>query len=724
MKKLILSLFAVLAAVSSEAASYTIKHADGTTASTATTLTAALKKTFEDGDIIVVGSGETTSVTTQKPAFNPGSDVTVTLDLNGQTLSRSSSNTTDPVFAVKSGTLILTDSSNSGNATISAGRAGRPAITVSGGKLVVEKVAIIGMGTTSASCIIVTGGDVEILSGSFSKGLYNIACTSASSTITIADGEFGGAGTSVVQSCDGMTLNISGGKFAQTVGATITTVSGGLFATQDHESLVKNVDVSTNRAYPWTASATVEDPLFHIDGASDRSRDYAKIADLNADLQDGDTIKLLKDLKLNIGISASSGKIVVDLNGHTYETTGDNPVIVVGGAAVTLTDTIGGGKVLAPSKNGVVRIGSGSFTLDGVEVRSNGETPYTAIDLNAAQNTAEVAIKSGVVYGDPAINFAAAKGTMTIAGGEISAPKTAMEIKAGNQLVISGGDLTAVRGLDLLSGYATPFILLTGGKIRAVSNGSGTTPGAIFAQFGTSSIIIDGMTLDATEGAAIQIGNASSLLSVCSGAIKSNTICDVAEENADEYRKFITGGYFTDKPATGYIKKGYQAVANTDANSSEYPWKVVAKATIEEPGVTEIKLPDSFTGALTIPATMNAVKVPENTTLKVIGTSGAEITKYVTTAADSDGVIKIDLDPAKVDEPEVSEMKLGDEEGGVAIPESIPGLTYQLLGGTSLDSIVDVHDVKTGTGEKLDLTPDAEKLEGASPAFFRVRVVK
>lgn len=101
MKKLILSLFAVLAAVSSEAASYTIKHADGTTASTATTLTAALKKTFEDGDIIVVGSGETTSVTTQKPAFNPGSDVTVTLDLNGQTLSRSSSNTTDPVFAVK-----------------------------------------------------------------------------------------------------------------------------------------------------------------------------------------------------------------------------------------------------------------------------------------------------------------------------------------------------------------------------------------------------------------------------------------------------------------------------------------------------------------------------------------------------------------------------------------------------------------------------------------------
>lgn len=719
MKKLTLSIVAILAAVSAQA-DFVITHADGTAGASNTTLVNAIKAAT-DGDVIkLTANSQAPANSRALTVFNRGG-LTLTLDLAGYSITRPQGDSSNsfPCFTVSAGTVILTDSSTTKSGKLDPFQKNtRSAIVLSGGKLIVEAGTIV---SGDVASIQVTGGELEIKGGTLTGSKPLIKPTVATAKIAVSGGSFTGSAVNAIEPVEGLTVDISGGQFAIPVGAKIGNLTGGLFANKDDERLEVNADSATKDAYPWTGSTAVTDPICRVVNSG---REYATIQDVNGNLAEGDVIELLKDVSdggsfvVNEAIS-----VTFDLNGFNF-TTSESSAFTVGkeGATLTLRNGKETGKIVSGSKNGVVSATRGTLILENVDIENVGG--FTGVRADGFEGVpCQVTIQGGTIIGGSsegtvsyAVSLVGTDTSLTILGGTISSSKRGVRVASGNQLLISGGLIEAPIGVQTDAGYKTPFIMLSGGTIR-----SSTT--ALYIQEGTSSIIMNGATLESPE-MAIKVGTASSLLSVCSGAIKSKTICDVAEENADEYRKFITGGYYTIKPATGYIKKGYQAIANPDENAAEYPWEVVAKATTEETGVTEIKLPDSFTGALTIPATMNAVKVPANMTLKVLGSSGAEITGYVTTAADTEGVIKIDLDPKKVVEPTMNEAKFEGEEEGIAIPESVEGLTYQLLGGTSLDQIVDIHDEKTGTGEKLEFTPDASKLKGATSAFFRVRVVK
>lgn len=716
MKKLILSLFALIAAVSAEAA-FVITHADGTSGTSYTTLVNAIKNAV-DGDIIKLDANS--SAPTRSGSVFNREGLTLTLDLAGYSITRPQGDTSKsiPCFTVSAGTVILTDSSAAKIGTLDPFQKNtRSAIVLSGGKLIVESGTIV---SGDVAGIQVTGGELEIKGGSLTGVMPLIKPTVASVKITISGGSLSGNAAKAIDPVDGLTVDISGGQFAIPVGAKIGELTGGLFANKDDERLADNADSATKADYPYVGSTAVVDPVCR---ETKGGREYATIEDANGNLADGDIIELLKDVSLSDGFALRQGiAVTFDLNGHTVETVGSTAFVAAHeDGSLTLRDSVGTGKIISQSANGAVLCGAGTLVLENVEIENVGGYEGVRVD-----GSAQVIIQGGSITGGSnegtvsyAVTLVGTDAQLTISGGTIRSSKRGIRVGSGNQLLVSGGLIEAPIGIQLDSGYKTPFILLSGGTIR-----SSTT--ALYVQEGTSSIIMNGTTLESPE-MAIKIGTASSLLSICSGAIKSKTICDVSEENADDYRKFIMGGYYSVKPTTGYIKKGYQAIANTDENAAEYPWKVVAKATSEETGVTEIKLPSTFNGKLTIPATMNAVKVPENTTLEVIGTSGAVITDYVTTAADESGVIAIELDPTKVEAPTMNEVKFegeGEEKPGIAIPESTPGLTYQLVGGSSLDQIVDIHEEKTGTGAALSFKPDSTKLEGSSSAFFRVRVVK
>lgn len=305
---------------------------------------------------------------------------------------------------------------------------------------------------------------------------------------------------------------------------------------------------------------------------------------------DGDTIQLTSDIKLQTGVDFDD-TVTLDLNGHTIAddnwTSGDYLVSVKRGGELTIEDssTDQTGAITASSSNekpyAAVKItltGEDEATTPANLIVNGGTLTgyYYGIAGNGTRHNTNIEINGGKIVGTNGAGiYHPQDGTLTINGGEIIGQDTAVEIRSG-KLNISGGSLTAKAD-----------------KYTETANNDGTTvSGAALAisQHTTQKAIAVTITGGTFKGArAVSETNVQNIGSTKDVTlIISNGTFDGEISSAD-CTDFITGGIFTNP---GNNIANYMAPGNTlDSNGNVTP---SADAVAEVNGVGYTSLQDAI----------------------------------------------------------------------------------------------------------------------------------
>ena len=258
---------------------------------------------------------------------------------------------------------------------------------------------------------------------------------------------------------------------------------------------------------------------------------YESLADAISAVQEGNTIKMLKDVDNAAGISVNTGKtFTIDFDGHTYKV--NKP-----GAGSTGTETA----AFQLIKGQTITFKNGTICADADNLQE--ATPPAKNILRFFQSYANV-------------NFV----DMTIDGTNIYGDNSVIEFANGNVSITGSTSITAKPGAKAINVDTWKIDSYSGGAHVTIN-----TTGSI----GDIYLYSEG---NKTEGFT------KSTLSISGGIFGSVT----GDENK-EYTASITGGTFSSDP-TAYVAAGYITLVNSDgtftvSNTNKIP---VTTATVQD----------------------------------------------------------------------------------------------------------------------------------------------
>ena len=216
--------------------------------------------------------------------------------------------------------------------------------------------------------------------------------------------------------------------------------SGASYA--DKASFTATEDTTLYAKWRVTAAAGIAAVVVEADGTSRKEHETLSGAILDAYSKDGSTLYVTQNYSGEY-VYISRGIFTLDLNGMTMENPMSNVLVIDGDAHLTITDTIGGGKILT-----------------------------TCVDtgISSVQNNATLVIKSGSIEG--VFVSVQNNGPMIVTGGSISSTgEGAISVNSIGNLTISGGSITSDNGRAVLCDRGN--LILSGNP--AISSG-GTNP--------------------------------------------------------------------------------------------------------------------------------------------------------------------------------------------------------------------------------------------------------
>ena len=337
---------------------------------------------------------------------------------------------------------------------------------------------------------------------------------------------------------------------------------------------------------------------------------------------DGDTIQLTSDIKLQTGVDFDD-TVTLDLNGHTIAdenwTSGDYLVSVKRGGELTIEDssTDQTGAITASSSNEKL-YAAVKITLTGEDEATtpanlivNGGTLtgyYYGISGNGTRHNTNIEINGGKIVGTNGAGiYHPQDGVLTVTNGEITGEDTAIELRSG-KLNISGGSFTA-----------------TASEYAESQNNSGTTvSGAAIAisQHTTKkniSVNITGGTFNGVYALSeTNVQNADATENVEIVAINGGTFN--GKVKSSDCTKFVSGGSFNEQVAADYVAAGYECVKDESSNMYviQTASQMEASSEVSGDGTASTTVGGSFTPSTDAGDNVNTA----NTTLNIIATTG------------------------------------------------------------------------------------------------------
>ncbi len=280
-------------------------------------------------------------------------------------------------------------------------------------------------------------------------------------TVNIEDGTFDGA-IAIVDDQQNVD-EAKAGKIAITKG---TFYNSGLEGT--------NFLASGSTLYKGNKVVTVGTASVATVTANNTSTQYATIeAAMNSnEWVSGSTLQLTSDVSTTTSRQVSENDLILDLNGHKWEnTSNDVPAFRVLNkkAKLTINDSKPNsttGSIVSDTEYGVaVMLGDATISknpeVDSATVVVNGgklDARDYAICGNGTYYHTNIIINDGELKGKTAIYHPQLNSTLTINNGKLTGSETALEVRAADQVTITGGTLEC-----------------TADKEEVVQNGSGTT---------------------------------------------------------------------------------------------------------------------------------------------------------------------------------------------------------------------------------------------------------
>ena len=306
----------------------------------------------------------------------------VVLDLYGHTISRSGTTNDEAVINVTVGDLTIQDSIDGGKVVVSMnGGDIKTALLVSGeGKLTVYG----GTFDSNGRALVARGGNTVINGGTFLASSYYYTAVFESGTVTVNDGYFCEIDKGIAISIADADVTLNG-----------CTLNGSLSVQTDiwdyipdnRTALVDNDIAVTPQTYHGkdlkAENGKIE--IIFTDGSEKYPYLVSNYIDLKAMMQyapmDGSVcnIKLASDItfqsnekNFSLMLISSVQNVVVDLNGHTLTRSGkteDECIFGVAVGALTIKDSVGGGKVVGIKGDGNLLCnlyvgGNGKLTVD------------------------------------------------------------------------------------------------------------------------------------------------------------------------------------------------------------------------------------------------------------------------------------------------------------------------------------------------------------------------
>ena len=306
----------------------------------------------------------------------------VVLDLYGHTISRSGTTNDEAVINVTVGDLTIQDSIDGGKVVVSMnGGDIKTALLVSGeGKLTVYG----GTFDSNGRALLARGGNTVINGGTFLASSYYYTAVFESGVVTVNDGYF-------CEMDNGIAINIADAD----VTLNGCTLNGSLSVQTDiwdyipdnRTALVDNDIAVTPQTYHGkdlkAENGKIE--IIFTDGSEKYPYLVSNYIDLKAMMQyapmDGSVcnIKLASDItfqsnekNFSLMLISSAQNVVVNLNGHTLTRSGkteDECIFGVAVGALTIKDSVGGGKVVGIKGDGNLLCnlyvgGNGKLTVD------------------------------------------------------------------------------------------------------------------------------------------------------------------------------------------------------------------------------------------------------------------------------------------------------------------------------------------------------------------------
>ncbi|MGN0491319.1 dockerin type I repeat-containing protein [Ruminococcus sp.] len=352
----------------------------------------------------------------------------VVLDLYGHTISRSGTTNDEAVINVTIGDLTIQDSIDGGKVVVSMnGGDIKTALLVSGeGKLTVYG----GTFDSNGRALVTRGGKTVINGGTFLASFYYYTAVFELGTVTVNDGYF----------CEidkGIAINIADAD----VTLNSCTLNGSLSVQTDiwnyipdnRTALLDNDIAVTLKTYHGkdlkAENGKIE--IIFTDGSEKYPYLVSNYLDLKEMMQyapmDGSVcnIKLASDItfqsnekNFSLMLISSAQNVVVDLNGHTLTRSGkteDECIFGVAVGALTIKDSVGGGKVVCIKGDGNLQYnlyvaGNGKLTVDGGTFEAEEGYPLLVFGGNTV-------INGGTFLSDEYCGMASCGGTIVINGG-------------------------------------------------------------------------------------------------------------------------------------------------------------------------------------------------------------------------------------------------------------------------------------------------------------------
>ena len=496
---------------------------------------------------------------------------TITLDLNGKTITGTDNNTSGNFYLINNnkGNLTITDSVGTGKITLTATNernwsASSVVVANNLGTLTVKGGTIAHLGGTAMAY-----GIDNLTNGKGTVATLNVEGGVVDSTY-FAIRQFANNGTN--------NLNISGGDISyvwmqspnnNANVANISVTGGavdGICLSGNKAVLTMNVAAGTTSEVYGTAPAgmiivgTPETGFGLAKAVAQIGDEYFDSLQAAVDAAgEGDTVILLSDIELAETLVIAAGKkITLDLNGKTVymtDASGATAALLTNLGTLTINDSIGGGKLsfntTTPSANNAYASNTitnrGTVTINGgiIENTSNGGACY-ALD-NYAGSTATInggkliAVKTAVRVFNWT-NGAAAKATLNVCGGEIvSQNGYGINLNMGNApevaLNITGGTITTNDTTYNLAVY----VVNKGSAENMTINVSNGTLNGYFA--------LNGLTSTTMAENAISVNGGKMDGIVCYG---------------EPTYGFVTGGTFGAPVDEKFCAEGYQPKDNGD----------------------------------------------------------------------------------------------------------------------------------------------------------------
>ena len=199
---------------------------------------------------------------------------------------------------------------------------------------------------------------------------------------------------------------------------------------------------------------------------------YADLQAAIADAEPEDTIKLEKSFAISSGLYISAEKpLTIDLAGNSITSGGSRIYIGYDGtnyyaSDITVTDSVGGGKITASSSQAVIYVSSGSFTLAGGSISNSynpsGEYAYGIY----AKRSSKVNITGGSITSKVGVRGLPAAVSMT--GGEINSTAVGVFLNGTEtekaSFSMTGGKIECGQNVGIYT-YSYANVNISGGEI-------------------------------------------------------------------------------------------------------------------------------------------------------------------------------------------------------------------------------------------------------------------